>query len=328
MRVLVVGGTRFVGRHLVERLLARGHEVTVFHRGLSGGDLFPVAEHRLGDRDGDLAALAGGSWDATVDVSAYLPRQVRRLLESLDGRGGRYCYVSTVSVYADPPGPGVTEDAPLVGLDDPDVEQVTAGTYGGLKAGCERLARELMGAVLVVRPTYVVGPHDYTWRFPSWVTRLADGGRVLAPGPASAPMQTVDARDLGAFTVGLLEREDTGTYTAAAPAPPFTWGELLERVAGAVAPPGTSLVWVDEAVLAAQGVSDRDLPLWSAGDPGVWALAADPSRATAAGLSARPLAETARDTLAWARSAAGGRPAGLGLTRDAEAALLEAVGRG
>lgn len=329
MRVLVVGGTRFVGRHLVEALLRGGHDVTVFHRGRSGAALFPDADHRLGDRDRDLSALADGAWDATVDVSAYVPRQVRTLAEALDGRGGRYCYVSTISVYADPPGPGITEEAPLVELDDPAVEEVTAGTYGGLKAACERVAAGLLGPALVVRPTYVVGPHDYTGRFPYWVLRLAEGGEVLAPGPAAAPFQLVDARDLAAFTVSQLEHEATGVFTVAGPPPPFSWGELLEGVAAAVAPTGTTLTWVDEAFLLAHGITDRDLPLWGGGDPGVWVMAADPSRALAAGLAPRPLAETARDTLVWARSDSSAAPAqGVGLSRADESALLAALRAG
>lgn len=328
MRVLVIGGTRFVGRHLVDRLLTRGHEVTLFHRGVGEVDPFPTAEHRHGDRDEDLSALDVGRWDVTLDVSAYLPRQVRTLAATLGERAGHYCYISTVSVYADPPGPGSTEDAPLAQPADPEAEEVTAATYGALKARCEQAAGGLFGSLLVVRPTYVVGPDDYTGRFPRWVLRLAEGGEVLAPGPPDAPMQYVDVRDLAAFTVGLVEDARTGVFHVATPTPPFRWADLLTGVAGAVAPRGTALTWVHEAFLRTHGVTVLDLPLWGGGDPGAWALAVDPARAVAAGLAARPLAETARDTLAWARSTPGGPLEGVGLSRAREAALLAAFRSG
>ena len=328
MRILLIGGTRFIGRHVAEAALARGHDLTVFHRGRSSGAPLRQAtgsgslEIRHGDRDSDddLAGLAGG-WDATVDTCAYVPRQVQRLADALGERAGHYLLVSSVSAYATPERAGFTEDAPLAVLDDPAVEEVTEATYGGLKALCERAAAERFGpSTLIVRPTYVVGPDDYTWRFPWWVTRLARGGRVLAPGPASAPMQVIDVRDMAAWIVGLLEDGAGGAFHAASPPPPFTWGELLSVVADAVAPPGTELVWVEADALRAAGVDESALPLWSAGDPQGLAMTADPARAAATGLRPRPLADTARDTLAWASAAA--MPPGTGLAPQREAELL------
>jgi 2'-hydroxyisoflavone reductase len=170
MRFLIIGGTRFVGRHIAESALERGHEVTVFHRGQTGADALPDATHVLGDRDHDLDRLAEGTWDVTVDACAYVPRQVDELAEALGGRGGRHVFISTVSVYDEPMPPNSDEDAPLATLDDPDTEVVDEHTYGGLKVLCERAVHRHHSDALVIRPTYVVGPHDYTHRF----TRTGD----------------------------------------------------------------------------------------------------------------------------------------------------------
>lgn len=325
MRILVVGGTRFIGRHVVEYALQREHDVTIFHRGRTGADLFrddDRVEHRTGDRNADLSALAEGEWGATVDTCAYVPRQVHQLADALGERGGHHLLVSSVSAYQAPDGPGYTEDSPLLELDDPTVEEVTDSTYGGLKVLCERAATERHGPdTVIVRPTYVIGPDDYTWRFPWWVTRLARGGEVLAPGPADAPAQVIDVRDMAAWMVGLLEDDESGAYHAVSPAPPFTWGQQIEAIRDAVAPEGTTLTWVDRDWLLAQQVDGSALPLWSADDPDVLVMAADPSKAMATGLQPRPLADTARDTLAWARAV--DQPAGTGLAADREERLLK-----
>jgi 2'-hydroxyisoflavone reductase len=320
MRILVIGGTRFVGRHVVQSALDAGHDVTLFHRGRTGADLFPDVERRTGDRDADLSALAEGRWDATVDTCAYLPRQVQSLADALGQRGGRYLIVSSVSAYASPPR-GFTEDAPLAELDDPTVEQVTGETYGGLKVLCERAALDRFGpTTTVVRPTYVIGPDDYSWRFPWWVARLATGGEVLAPGPADAPAQIIDVRDMAAWMVGLLEQGAHGAFHAAGPSATFTWGEQLDTVARAVAPAGTALQWVDGDWLLAEKIGEADLPLWSGDDPDVAIMTADPAAALATGLTIRPLDETARDTLAWTRTVA--QPASPGLPPERERDLL------
>lgn len=321
MRILVIGGTRFVGRHFVEQAAARGHEVTVFHRGRTGPDLFPGLEHRIGDRDRDLSALAEGAWDATVDTCAYVPRQVHELADVLGGRGGRHLLVSSVSVYAPPDGPGIDEEAPLLELDDPTTEEVTGETYGGLKVLCERAAVQRHGSsTVLVRPSYVVGPHDYTWRFPWWVARLARGGSVVVPGPADAPAQVIDARDLAAWMALLLEDGRSGAFHAASPARDFTWGDQIETIARAVAPEGTTLSWVEPAVVAAAEVEPAAFPLWGADDPEVWIMAVDPTRALETGLAPRPLTETVRDTLAWAETVA--MPEGAGITEEQERRLL------
>jgi 2'-hydroxyisoflavone reductase len=323
MRILVVGGTRFVGRQIVESALREGHEVTVFHRGSTGPDLFGHAEHLLGDRFADLALLAGREFDATVDVCAYFPRAVDELAVALEGRGGQHLLISTVSVYAPPPGPGLTEDAQLATLDDPTTEVVTNQTYGGLKVLCEHAATRAYGTdLLILRPTYVVGPHDYTWRFPAWVRRIAAGGQVLCPAPASIPMQVIDARDQADFAVTLLERGQGGTFHTASPMPPFSMGDLLSATVQALAPAGTRLVWADPDFLAAEGLDDQAFAFWAPGEADFDVLAADPTAAFAAGLTPRPLAETITDTAAWVRQAADTAPPGRGLDPDREADLI------
>lgn len=327
MRVLVVGGTRFVGRHIVQALLDAGHTVTLFHRG-SGGDPFPEAEHRHGDRNGDLAGLADGEWDATVDVSAYVPRQVRVLADALGGsggRGGRYLYISSVSAYAPGAEPPITESTPLAVLADEDTEVVDGESYGGLKALCEYAAVEAFGpGTLIVRPTYVVGPHDPTGRYTYWVRRLAEGGEVLAVGPREQPLQVVDGRDLGAFVVRLLESGARGPFHVAGPPPPYSFADLLDATAAAVAPDGTTITWVTPEFAAAHDLDGRVVPLWHEGelDP---VGAVDPSAALRAGLTLRPLEDSARDVLA----AGDATPLadGVGLSRDRERELLEAARR-
>lgn len=299
MKLLVLGGTRFLGRHFVAAALARGHALTLFHRGRTNPELFPEAEHVLGDRDGGLGALAGRTWDAVLDPSGYVPRVVGAAAAALAGRAGQYAFVSSISAYAAPLAPGADESAPLATLADPAVEEVTGETYGGLKAACEReVARAFGEHALVVRPGLIVGPHDSTDRFPYWPRRLARGGEVLAPGRREQPVQVIDARDLAEWLIALLERGASGTYNAAGPAEPLTLGALLEQVALAVGSTGT-LTWVDEPFLLERGVQPwTELPLWlPAEEAGLDEVSVQ--RAVAAGLAFRPLAETARDTLAW-----------------------------
>lgn len=299
MKLLVLGGTKFLGRHFVAAALARGHAVTLFHRGRTNPDLFPEAEHVLGDRDGGLGALAGRTWDAVLDPSGYVPRVVRASAAALAGRTGRYAFVSSISAYAAPLAPGADESAPLATLADPAVEEITGETYGGLKAACEReVARAFGEQALVVRPGLIVGPHDSTDRFPYWPRRLARGGEVLAPGRREQPVQVIDGRDLAEWLLAMLEQDRGGTYNAAGPAAPVTLGTLLEQLALAVGSTG-SLTWVDEAFLLARGVQPwTELPLWlPADEAGLDEVSVQ--RAIAAGLTFRPLAVTARDTLDW-----------------------------
>lgn len=335
MRVLVVGGTQFVGRHVVELLLARGDEVTLFHRGRTNPGLFPEAEHRFGDRSTDLGALGTGAWDATFDPSAYVPRQVHRLAAALEGRGGRYVHVSSVAAYAPSASLGASEDLPLAGLADPATEVVDPTTYGGLKASCELAAHDAFGdagdhawpavPVSIVRPSFVAGPHDHTGRFTWWVERLARGGRVLAPGPARSPFQVIDARDLAAFAARLLHGEAEGTFHAVSPAPPFSFADFLRTALTEVAPDGTELVWVGAETLARAGITRAELPLWLPTEADWYETALDPARAFAAGLAPRPLAQTVREVHEHELAAPTPVPRAVGLDPARERALLAGV---
>lgn len=306
MKLLILGGTRFLGRHLAEQALAAGHAVTLLHRGQSGPGLFPQAEHRIADRNGDLAALAesaGGTWDAVIDTSAYVPRHVRRVAEVLAGRVGHYQLVSTISVYAEFADAGTPEDAPRAVLADPATEQVTGETYGGLKALCEDAAwaaeAAFGGRVLVNRPGLLVGPFDPTGRFSWWVQRVQQGGTVLAPGDPATPVQFIDARDAAAWMLRQAEAGTTGVANLTGPVQPLTLGALLDTAVATLGPAGTTLRWVDEAWLLAQGVQPwSDLPVWlPRAQAGLHAVSL--ARAVATGLACRPLAETLRDTAAW-----------------------------
>ena len=358
MKLLILGGTRFLGRHLTEQALAAGHQVTLLHRGRSNATLFAQAEHRIADRD-DAAALAtalgstlgtaisGGRWDAAIDTSAYFPRQVKSVAAALAGRVGQYQLVSTISVYAAFDKPGLDETAPLATLADPTVETVTGETYGGLKALCEQAAAEGFGKrCLIARPGLLVGPHDPTGRFTWWAQRFARaqaGSTVLAPGDPAGPVQCIDARDAAAWLLLQAERDGSGSssgdgggiFNLTGPNTPTTVGALMDTARQTLAP-AARLEWVDEAFLLAQGVAPwTDLPVWL---PRAQAHLHEVSiaAALARGLQCRPLAQTLADTAAWAQNfeqtsaqaspaTDGGlpRPA-VGLSPEREASLLAA----
>ena len=318
MRMLVLGGTQFLGRHTVDASLARGHEVTLFNRGRTRPELFPAVEKLRGDRDGGLDALQGRSFDAVVDTSGYVPRVVAATIDAL-GDVGHYTFVSSISVYGEVPTPP-TEETPVVELAEPTENWREA--YGELKADCEEVVRERFPDAFVPRPGLIVGPWDHTGRFTYWPARLADGGRVLVPSPPDAPAQVIDVRDLAAWIVRAAESGLGGTYNAVdRPTIRATLIETCREAAGAEA----ELVWVDSGFLLARDVGEwMELPLWLASPEYAGMLSIEPAAAFAAGLETRPLAETARDTLAWVR--AGDAPADppAGLARDKERAVLDA----
>ncbi len=325
MRILFIGGTRFVGRAMADAALAAEHDVTLLHRGHTDDPVFADVEHLHVDRDGDLRVLDGRDFDATVDVCAYLPRQVDSLAAALGGRGGHHVFVSTMSVYDEPGGPGAAEDAPLVRLDDAATEQVTGETYGGLKVRCEEQAEAAYGktGLAVIRPTYVIGPHDHTGRFTWWVRRIARGDDVLAPGPYDAPMQVIDARDQADWTVKLCEKQTSGVFNSVSPTPPFGFGDLLDATVRAVGPDSTQLTWADAEWLNERGETYQSLPLWTSGT-NEWSLAADPTKAISAGLSFRPLTETVTDTWEWIQRDQPEPVGGWGISAEHESQLLAA----
>jgi 2'-hydroxyisoflavone reductase len=291
MRILVIGGSSFVGRHISARAVEEGHSVSLFNRGRTSPDGVAGTEHLEGDRNADLSSLSGREWDACIDVCAYVPRQVRSLLEAVGDRIDRYAFISTVSVY-DPEVPaGYDEAAKLV---DPSYEdELTIELYGELKVGCELTALDLAGdRVTIVRPGYVVGPFDRTHRFAYWVERVAAGGTILGPD-GHQPLQVIDGRDLAAFVVGLVESGTPGAFNGAAPDPTPSFAATLEGIALGLGLPAPEVVW---------GGPRQELPL-SAPPENAGLLAADLTRPVAHGLRWRPLAETVADTAAWLNDA-------------------------
>lgn len=322
MKLLVLGGTVFLGRHVVEEALSLGHEVTMFTRGQTNPHLFPEAEHLVGDRDGNLDALVGRSWDGVVDPSGYVPRVLRQSTELLRDHVDRYVFVSSVSAYADASVP-LNEDSPLGELADPLEEDYRSEAYGPLKAACEQVVGEVFGERgTSVRAGLIVGPHDPTERFTYWPRRLAEGGDVLAPGDPERPVQFIDVRDLASWLVHLAEHGPGGAFNATGPAERLTMRETLERIAAAVGG-DARLHWVDDEALLAQEVGPwMELPLWLPGPEYEGLLQVDVSRAIAAGLMFRPLEQTAVDTLAWSREAGEQRAT---LTREREREVLAAA---
>lgn len=326
LRVLVLGGTRFVGRAIVEAALARGHTLTLFTRGTSNPALFPQVEHVHGDRTVSLDALGARTWDVVIDTCGYLPRVVDLSARTLAPRAARTLFISTISVYVAPDEHGTREDASLATLDDPTVEAITGETYGGLKVLCERAVTQHWGArATIVRPGLVVGPHDPTDRFTYWPMRIARGGDVLVPQPRERRVQFIDARDLAAFVVRLIEQDTPGTFNAIGPRPECTMQQLLDACV-AVTGSDVRMQWADEAALAAQGVQPwTDLPLWiPSTDP--WGRRVfDASRAFDAGLRCRTVEATVRDTWQWARTRPADHRWAAGLEPRRERAVLDAL---
>ena len=311
MKLLVLGGTKFLGRAIVEAALAAGHEVSIFTRGQTNPDLFPEAEHLVGDRDGDLAALEGGRWDTAIDTSGFYPRVVRASAELLAGRVEHYTFVSSVSVYADLSTPP-SESSAVGTMEDESLEELgdEFQYYGPLKALCEaEVERVFPGRALIVRPGLIVGPHDPTDRFTYWPRRLDRGGELLAPAPPDEPVQFIDVRDLAGWIVRMVEQSRTGTFNAVNEGLP--WSELLA---------GADVTWVDSSFLVKQGVGEwMELPLWIADPAFAGHARTDVSRALEAGLTFRPVEETIRDTAEWdAKRGEGKLAAGLAPEREAE----------
>lgn len=326
MKILILGGTQFVGRHLADAALARGHELTLFNRGRTGMGLFPEAEHLLGDRDGEgLEILRGRKWDAVVDTCGYVPRIVRQSAELLADSVNRYVFISTISVYAGFKTPHQDETAPLGSLQDAETEEVTGETYGPLKVECERAVEEAFpGRALIVRPGFIVGPYDPTDRFTYWPHRVAARGDVLAPGTPGQPIQVIDARDLAEWTVKMLEADAIGIYNATGPNYGLTLGTILETCR-TVSGSNARLRWVSDTFLKDNDAdSTRLLPFYvPASSDMAGLMTASIAKAQAQGLTFRPLAQTIADTLAWDKTRPADVPLKVGMPPEQERELLE-----
>lgn len=322
MQLLIIGGTRFLGRALVEEGLAEGHEITLFNRGQSNPDVFPQVEQLHGNRDGGLGVLSGRQWDAVIDTCGYVPRVVRDSAAFLAGSVDHYTFISSLSVYAEPLPERLEETGPVGVIPDETVEEITGETYGPLKALCERVVTDVMdGRALHVRSGLIVGPHDMSDRFTYWPARVARGGEVLAPGKPDYGVQFIDVRDLARWILDATESRLTGPFNVTGPRQPVALGQVLDccrEVSGSDA----RFTWVDETFLVAKQVAPyTELPLWVPAELGGF-NSFSIEKALAHNLSFRPLIETVRDTLEWAAQ----RPVDYvwrnGLPADREATLL------
>jgi 2'-hydroxyisoflavone reductase len=323
MKLLIIGGTRFLGRAIVAAALTAGHEITLFNRGQSNPGLYAELETLVGNRDGGLEVLRGRTWDAVIDTCGYVPRLVRDSALLLADAVERYTFISTISVYADPSVAGIDENSPLGTMADETVEEVTGETYGPLKVLCEQAATESMdGRALHVRAGLIVGPHDLSDRFSYWPYRVAQGGEVLSPGEPDSFVQFIDVRDIAAWTVQATEKRLTGPYNVTGPNEPITMQQLLETCRTVTGSDAT-FTWVSDEFLVANEVGAyTEMPLWVPAEFAGYDTV-NCQKARAAGLVTRPLPQTIHDTLTWLH----GRPANYqwrnGMKPEREADLLK-----
>jgi nucleoside-diphosphate-sugar epimerase len=322
MKILLIGGTRFLGRHFVEHAVNAGHDITLFHRGLSGCTDFPEVEHVHGDRANDLDRLGDRIWDAVIDTSGYLPRVVRKSAQFFATRASHYTFVSSLSVY-NTYSPGMTEHDDVAKLEGPEQDVMTSETYGALKALCEK---EVMAAFpdrsVQVRAGMIVGPWDYSDRFTYWVRRVSMGGDIIVPEPRRRPMQLIHAGDLAAWMLLMAETRGTGIYHATTPNVPWTFEDVLEacrEVSGSK----PTWVWVPESFFVEEKVEFwQELPL-CVPPPEDAVMTISVAKAIADGLTWRPLLITTRETLAWDAVRPPGTQLKAGLLPEREVALLE-----
>ena len=327
LKILILGGTGFIGPHMVREALRRGHDVSLFNRGRTNNELFPDLKLFKGDRNNGLQPLEGGKWDVVVDNSGYVPRHVEDSARLLSPVVSHYVYVSTISVYDISAAP-ITEVSPLATMEDETVEEVTGETYGPMKALCEQRVTAELGAdrTTILRPTYICGPGDRTDRYTYWPVRTLRGGEMLWPGTPEDDIQIIDVRDFANFTVDCLEQKIAGIFNTVTPLRSFKMGDLLDDSLG-VTDANMTPVWVDKDFVTAHKVAeDGGLPIWE--DPnGEYAALTlvDGSRAAASGLKNRPTRETARDTISWWKTLPPDRTDKLraGLSADKEAELLQ-----
>ncbi|HET9861923.1 MAG TPA: NAD-dependent epimerase/dehydratase family protein [Steroidobacteraceae bacterium] len=333
LRILILGGTRFIGLHMTALAMQRGHTVAFFNRGKTHTDRYPEVERIKGDRNGEIDGLKGRQWDVVIDNSGYVPRHVRLTAELLAPNVRQYIFTSSISVYPDFAAPR-DEKSPVGKLQDETVEKVDGETYGPLKALCEQAVEKAMpGKACVIRPGLIVGPDDSTDRFTYWPARAARGGEFIAPGTPADPFQIIDVRDLAAFTINAAERNVTGTYNLVSNVNEFRFGELVDACvasAKARAKPSEAprATWIPADFLEAREVAPwSEMPVWlpATGDEAAFAATSN-AAAVAKGLTITPLAKTVDDTLAWhlARPAEEREQLKAGIAPDKEAAVLAA----
>jgi 2'-hydroxyisoflavone reductase len=319
LKILILGGTNFLGPHLTEELQERGHEVTLFNRGTQ--DPSPNVEKLQGNRDGDLDALKNRRWDAVIDTSGHLPRLVEASSKILSTATNHYTFISTIGVYENFHSLNIDENYPLAKLEDDKIEVINEKTDGALKASCEKVIEQHFPDHLIIRPGLIVGPRDPTNRFSYWPLRVMEGGEILAPGSPTQTLQFIDVRDLAKWIVLMIERQETGIYNATGPASPLSFEGLLTECAQ-FGNNAVSLTWVTEDFLIEHEVQDwTELPLWLSSKrnrPGFWHI--DARKAIKAGLTFRPLTQTISAILDWEEQH---RTAQVGVDRKKEQTLLK-----
>lgn len=300
MKLLIIGGTRFVGRAIVQDALDRNHEVTTFNRGKSNPELFPTIEKLIGDRDGGLDVLKKRSWDAVIDTSGYLPRLVGDSARLLADSVNHYTYISSISVYSRFDTPGIDENSPIAKLEDETTEIVDASTYGALKALCEKEVNTIFGDQRCVhlRAGLIIGPHDHSDRLTYWAYRVRQGGELLVPGHPETPIQFIDARDLARWALKTTEEKLTGKFISTGPNYTLTLAKVLET-AKTLTGSDARFTWVGDDLLAETGYQkEQDMPWWIP-EAYIGYGTFNNQKAIKNGIELRPLEETIRDTLDW-----------------------------
>lgn len=329
MRLLILGGTKFLGKHVVIEAKKRGHDVTLFNRGKSNPDLFPDVETIIGDRDGDLSNLQGKTWDAVIDTSGYVPRHVNESVNLLKEGIRNYTFISTISVYKDFSKKSINEEDAVSEIEDTSVEEVNGDTYGPLKALCEEVVRETFPTnYLIIRPGLIVGPDDPTDRFTYWPLRFYRGGEIVVPNSLEQPIQWIDVRDLAKWIIYAIENNVSGTYNATGPDEQVTFAQLFET-AKQFAQSELLLTLVDEEFLLENKVGPWvEMPFWLpkvSEHPDMWGmLSVNNDQAIQAGLTFRPLKETIEATINWCLSAKNGQVTNAGMTEEREKEILAA----
>ena len=320
MKILVLGGTVFVGRSIVQTSLNAGHSVSIFHRGKSNPNLFKDVENIIGDRDGNLSGLKGRIWDAVIDVSGYVPRLVKMSADLLSGNTGQYVFISSVSVYAD-----LTkrndESSALAEIKDVKTEIVNKQSYGALKALCEKEVKNIFpDNSLIIRPGLIVGPFDHTDRFTYWPHRVSKGGNIICPVSPNGPMQFIDARDLSEWIISLIERKNSSVFNAVGPKLKLTFGNFLDECKN-VTGNSPEFIWASHEYLKENQVVEYvELPFWGSVNNGLFDT--DIRKAVTEGIKFRPLSVTISDTLKWNLSLPADRKWHAGLSPEREILLL------
>lgn len=326
MKILIIGGTRFLGRHLVNSARARGHEVTLFNRGKTNPDLFRKVKTIKGDREKDLNQLEG-TWDAVIDTCGYVPRVVKLSANMLKLKTEKYVFISSISVYANFAKIGINESDPVAKLEDESIEEITGETYGALKALCEKTVQEILGIdSLIIRPGLIVGPHDPTDRFTYWVKRVAQGGEILAPDRPEVLTQLIDVRDLADFIMTLIENDVSGVFNATGPDTPLSFGLLLDTCK-LVSSSDAKFKWANFDFITENNIAPwSDLPAYvpDVGDD-IGFAKVDISKAVNAGLKFSAISNTVKDTLTWINELPNDYEMKSGLKPEREKELLEKI---